>query len=325
MRKNLLLLIVIFSLCTFSGCSSTKPVTVSDFALNTFVSITLYGKSNEEIAKNALAKVKYYENIFSKTQNGSQVYTLNDLGFLSYADKDLYELILKAQEYSKMTDGSLDISIGPLTSLWDITGDTPKVPNSEDIDNALTLVDYNNIRCMSDNTIMLDSDMKVDLGAIAKGFIADKIRNYLLEQGVTNGIINLGGNILCLGKKPNNSNYVVGIQKPFSEISETILSLDISDMSVVTSGVYERYFKENDTIYHHIIDPSTGYPATSGVTSVTIISKDSLTGDCLSTACLIMGKDKALKLINSMENVYAIIIDDQSQIYYSDGARSFLH
>ena len=134
-----------------------------------------------------------------------------------------------------------------------------------------------------------------------------------------------GGNILCIGQKPDKSSYVVGIQKPFGDSDEIIISLDISGKSVVTSGTYERYFEENGKLYHHIIDPKTGYPADSGLYSVTIISDDSFTGDCLSTACLVMGKDNALKLINSLDGVYAILIDDRMNIYYSDGARSFLH
>jgi thiamine biosynthesis lipoprotein len=317
---------IAISACLFAaGCTSSKPVTASDFALNTYVSITLYGKSNEDLAKQAVAKVKYYENIFSKTLKGSQLYILNENGFISNADTDLYELVEKGKQFCEITQGSLDISIGPLTALWNITGASPKVPSDNEIAEALSLVNYENIKCTSDNTIMLGNGMQLDLGAIAKGFIADKIYEFLYENGVTSGIINLGGNILCIGDKPGKGSYTVGIQKPFGESQETILSLDITDMSVVTSGTYERYFEEDGKIYHHIIDPQTGCPAQSGLCSVTIISGDSFTGDCLSTACLVMGKDRALELVDSMEDVYAILIDDEMNIYYSDGAQAFVH
>lgn len=326
--KKLFLLGSILCLLLSSSCKagdSQKNVTVSGFMLNTYVSITLYGTENEELAKQALDMCNEYERIFSRTIPDSALSRLNNTKEAVNADESLYELIQTGIYYSALTEGALDITVEPFISLWDISKTAPQVPDTQQIKALLPFVNYKNIQLTEENhTITLHNNASIDLGAIAKGYIADKIRKFLVDNGVTHGIIRLGGNILCINDKPDGSDFIIGIQKPFDEAAVAVLTLKIDDMSVVTSGTYERYFMENDRIYHHIIDPKTGSPSDSGLISVTIISEDSVAGDCLSTACLIMGEEKARKLLDSIDGVCGILIDEQMNITYSEGAAQFV-
>lgn len=330
--KKLFKLFLTYFICIFAflltACNrkSSQPVTVSDFLFNTYISLTVYDEEQLPILKEALEMCREYEQIFSRTLTTSDLSILNSQKSVTNVNPDLYDLIEQSLYYCELTNGSLDISIEPLTSLWNITSSNPAVPADNKIKEALAKVDYNNIILDDNNlSITLEGDSSIDLGAIAKGYVADKIKYFLLENGVTSGIIDFGGNIVCIGTKPDGIEYVIGIKEPSIKNTSNILALDINDMSVVTSGTYERYFIENEQLYHHIIDTNTGYPADNNLASVTIISQDSLTGDCLSTACLVMGRDEALRLLNSIDNVYGILIDEQMCIYYSDGAEQFIH
>ena len=165
----------------------------------------------------------------------------------------------------------------------------------------------------------------LDLGAIAKGYIADKIKDYLLAHDVTSAMINLGGNVLCVGGKSDSKDFTVGVKKPFTQSNELLLTLNLRDCSVVSSGTYERYFYENDTFYHHILNPATGYPYDNRLTDVTILSAVSLDGDCLSTTCFALGLDDGLALIESLDNIEAVFVTTDGSIYYSSGMSRYLN
>lgn len=161
--------------------------------------------------------------------------------------------------------------------------------------------------------------MGLDLGAIAKGYIADKIKEFLMEKGVKSAIINLGGNVLCIGGKPDKAPFNIGIQKPFADRKETIAVMELSDKSIVSSGIYERFFERDGNFYHHILNPKTGYPYDNSLVAVTIISDKSVDGDGLSTSCFALGLEEGMKLINSIENVHAVFITDDYKPHFSDG------
>lgn len=183
-------------------------------------------------------------------------------------------------------------------------------------------MDYKNI-LIKDNTIqLLDPYASIDVGAIAKGYIADKLKDYLKDHGIRHALINLGGNVLAMGKKLDGSEYNIGIQKPFDQTGEPITSIRLSDKSVVTSGTYQRYFESEGKMYHHILDPHTGYPCENNLHSVTIITNSSLTADALSTTCFLLGYDKGLRLINQLDNVDAVFITKDNEIHYS---KNFQH
>ena len=166
---------------------------------------------------------------------------------------------------------------------------------------------------------LTDPEAAIDLGGIAKGYIADRIKDYLVSQGVKSAIIDLGGNILCVGKRPDGEPFRIGIQRPFADRSETAAIVEIDGKSVVSSGIYERYFEKDGVLYHHILNPDTGYPYDNGLVSVTIISDESVDGDGLSTSCFALGLEKGMELIDSLPDVYAVFITEDGQLHFSEG------
>lgn len=183
---------------------------------------------------------------------------------------------------------------------------------------AVSHIGYKNI-IIEENTVrLLDPYTLIDVGAIAKGYIADRIRDYLKENDVKHAVIDLGGNILVLGTKTDGSKYNIGIQKPFDETGNPITSVKIENQSVVTTGIYQRYFEIDGKIYHHVLNPHTGFPCENNLYSVTIITDSSLTADALSTVCYLLGYEKGMKLVNQLDNVDAIFITNDEVLHYSD-------
>ena len=180
-------------------------------------------------------------------------------------------------------------------------------------------VNYENISVNDSTVTLADPEAKIDLGGIAKGFVADKIKSYMVQTGVTSAIINLGGNIVTIGGKKNSGNFNIGIQKPFGSSEEYSAIVKGSNLSIVTSGSYERYFKQDGKIYHHILDTKTGYPVDNRLLSVTIISEDSLSGDALSTSCFALGLKKGMRLIENTPEIEALFIDKDYKIHTSSG------
>ena len=236
---------------------------------------------------------------------------------------DLAELVSEGLDYSELSKEAFDIAIEPLTSLWDFTAKDPQVPEDSLIQAALPKCDYHNISVDKDkNEITLKTDdTAIELGAIAKGYIADRLKDYLVSQNVKSAIINLGGNVLCIGEKPDNSAFKIGIQKPFADRSETIAVMDIKDKSVVSSGIYERCFEQNGTLYHHLLNPETGYPYDNGLIAVTIISDKSVDGDALSTTCFALGLEDGMKLAESLDDVQAFFVTSDYEIHYTKDFR----
>ena len=188
---------------------------------------------------------------------------------------------------------------------------------SDTIAEAVSHVDYSKVDINGNTITLKDPKAGIDLGAIAKGYIADQVKTYLKRQGVKHAIINLGGNVDVIGTKPDGSKYNIGIQKPFDESGEAITSVKLKDQTVVTSGIYERYFKKNGKLYHHILDPRTGYPCENNLYSVSIITDSSTKADALSTTCFLLGYKKGMKLIEQMDGVDAIFITDDEKIHKS--------
>ena len=185
---------------------------------------------------------------------------------------------------------------------------------------AVKKVDYNTVSLSGNTVTFSDPDTRIDLGAIAKGYIADRIKDYLLSEGIKSAIINLGGNVLCVGKKPNGEDFNIGLQMPFASMEETIGVVNGSDISVVTSGVYERYIEVDGKEYHHILDPNTGYPYDNKILGVSIVSRYSVDGDALSTSCFALGVDKGTELLDSIEGVYGYFILDDLSVVPSSNA-----
>ena len=282
----------------------------------------MYDTDDESILLEAFDLCKQYEFIFSRTQPESELYQLN-AGTLPLSDgsytisDDLSGLIERGLYYSSLSNGAFDITIEPISSLWDFQSDSPSLPNDDLIQQKLPLVDYTNVT-LHKNLLHFEKEaMGIDLGAIAKGYIADRLKEFLLSKNVNSAIISLGGNVLCVGAKPDGSPFQIGIQKPYADRNETIALLELTDVSVVSSGVYERYFELDGKNYHHILNPKTGYPYDNGLISVTIISSASVDGDALSTTAFALGLEEGMKLIDSMDNVYAVFITSDETLHYS--------
>lgn len=330
MKCRHLIYIFIFSLLTIqlTGCGAdskdTEPRTYTHFCFDTVCQITIYSsysKNESDIVNTCFEMCDKYDNLFNKHNKKSELYKINShKSEYIEVSSDTMEIIHDSIYYSDLSGGAFDITISPLTDLWDINNN-PHIPNEKEINNDLKYVNYKDI-LIKDNAVGLSrKQQSMDLGGIAKGYVADRLKTYLKEKKISSAIINLGGNILTIGDN-NNQDFVIGIKKPFGERdTDYSAKIKIKDKSVVTSGVYERYFKENNKLYHHILNPETGYPVDNNLYSVTIISKKSEEGDALSTAVFVMGLEKGLSLINSMDDTYAVFITDDYKIHLSDGLR----
>lgn len=292
--------------------------------LDTVIRITIYDKEDPKLLEGCFDKIAEYEKIFSRTDPESELWAINHRGAAASAElsEPMRELTQRGLYYCEISDGAFDIAIAPLTELWNFKSPDKAVPAKADIEAAKEKCDYRSIS-LSGNTISFKSpDTMLDFGALAKGYIADKVKNYLLENGVNSAVINLGGNVLCVGAKPNGEAFNIGVRKPFS--NDTVKTVSAKDLSIVTSGVYERYFEENGVLYHHILNPKTGYPYDNGLLAVTVLSESSLDGDGFSTLLFALGLEDGMKLVNSTDGIEAFFITADEAIHYSDGAEKLL-
>lgn len=304
-----------------SGCSmlsSTEPLSMTDTAFDTVISVQVYDSVDKAVLEKCKTLCEEYEAKFSRTIETSEISQINAAGGAPVTvSPDTIEVIKKGIYYGDLSNGAFDITVGSVSRLWDFKAETPSVPSGEAISEAVSHVDYKNIQ-ITDNTVTLkDPKAAIDLGAIAKGYVADKLKDYLQKEGVKHALINLGGNVLALGKKPDSTPFNIGIPKPFADKEAPLTSIKIEDKSIVTSGTYQRYFEADGKLYHHILNPGTGYPTDNKLNSISIITDSSLTADALSTTCFVLGPEKAMKLVNQLDNVDAIFVDSNNKITYS--------
>ena len=237
------------------------------------------------------------------------------------------EVILRSLKYHNITKKTFNIGLGSLIELWGIGGDSPRVPAAREIERAKKHIDLNNLEVSEkDNTVFIkDSEMSLDLGGVAKGYAVDEAVRILKENGIKNGIVNLGGDIFAFGTKNNKTPWRIGIANPeIGEEGDAIIRIQATDKSVVTSGDYERFFIEKGVRYHHIIDFNTGMPANSGIISVTVISDECMNADIISTAVFVLGVEEGLQLIESQPNTEGLIITNDKDIYVSSGLKNKL-
>lgn len=330
-KKSLFLFTIGLLLVTLLGFAAIyekkqqpdEPISATAFKLNTVVTVNIYDSADKKLLDEVMELCDQYEKLFSRTLSSSEIFQLNNQTLKQengafILSSETTELISKGLYYGSLSDGAFDIAIAPISSLWDFTSEEKKVPADEAIQAALPLVNYEDVSIEGNKLTFAKEGMGLDLGAIAKGYIADKMKEFLVSKGVKSATINLGGNVLCIGKKPDNTPFRIGIQKPFADRSETIAVIDIEDKSVVSSGIYERYFEKDGTFYHHILNPDTGYPYDNHLVSVTIISDQSVDGDGLSTSCFALGLEKGMELINSLPDVHAVFITDDYELHYSE-------
>ena len=307
-----------------------SPISACSYdLLHTVCTIQIYDSTDYDLLNGCFAVIEQYEKLFSRTLEDSEIYRINRASSDSdnpqtvfTVSDELKNILEFGLSYAARSEGVLDISIAPLSSLWDFSDLEHKTeaPAAHAVAEAKELVNYADITLEGNTLTFAKPGMQLELGAVAKGYIADRVKDYLLSNGVSSAIINLGGNILLVGEKPDGSAFHIGIQKPFEDRDSVVVAIsELKDCSMVSSGIYERYFYDKDgTFYHHILNPSTGYPCETGLLQVTIISKDSATGDALSTACFALGPEKGMALVDSLPDVYAVFITADGSLHFSE-------
>ncbi len=322
-KKHLIFAIIFVVLIISVACismSGSYTYTKTGYALNTVVKITLEAKNQdtaEAAAKKAFDEISRVENLLSCHIEDSEISRINNLAHKEpqQVSAETYNLLVRCMAYNKLTQGAFDITVKPLCDLWNINSNNPQVPSQEQIKKVLPSVGTDNIILKEENSVYITNpDTKIDLGGVAKGYAADRVKLVLEECGIKNALVDLGGNIYAMGNNGKTKSWSVGIQKPFAERGQSFHTLELSDSSAVTSGAYERYFKQGENIYHHIIDPQSGYPANSEFDSVTIVSPSSELADMLSTAVYIMGEIEAESLIADIEHCYGIMLKKDGTI-----------
>lgn len=307
MKKFISLSVATAILLLISGCTNNDSRLDTRFIFDTVVKLDI--ECDDETLLEAFALCEKYDKLFSKTNPDSELYRINNSkGFVS-CDEELLQLIERGLYFSRLSNGAFDITISPVCDLWNFEGTT--LPDRSEIAEALKNVDYEAIQ-IKDTKINLNGK-KIDLGGIAKGYIADKLREFFEQKGVKRGIINLGGNLYTFGEKAT-----LGIANP-KNTDEAILRLDCKDLSLVTAGTYQRNMTVEGKTYHHILDTKTGFSVDSDVVSATVIGKSSLDCDALSTICILLGEEKATELINSLQEVEAVLILKDGSTSYSRG------
>ncbi len=316
MKFNRLLLLLLTLFLVFMCCScAEKKVSSTELAMDTVVSLTVYGDRADEAMKAGFDEVHRIDALMNVHNADSEISKLNRAGAnnpIELSEDTLY--VLKAAlQLSEKSGAAFDISIKPLSDLWNIGADEPRVPEVSEINDALEKVGYRDIIIDGSKVSFAKEGMQIDLGAAAKGYCADRIVSIFKEYGIKNALIDLGGNIYAMGKNEQGSAWRVGLQSPSETRGEHFAIEELSDKTAVTSGSYERYFKKDDKVYHHILDPETGYPADSGLIGVTVIGTSSLEADMLSTAIFVMGEENFNKIAHEFDFEKYIVVDKDNK------------
>lgn len=311
------------------SASESEAVTAEDFALDTIIDQEVYGENAQTAADAVSAEIKSLDDLWSVESTTGDVYKLNQMAGQGYVkvDPKTIALLQEAKKISDLSNGAaFDITVAPLVNAWGICGDDPQIPSDDVIASLLPLVDYHDVLIDDENSsaALANAGQMIDLGGIAKGYIGDLAIDTYKENGITSAFINLGGNVVVLGSKPDGSSWKVGIQNPRGETTDIVGYVEVTDKAVVTSGDYQRYFIKDGKRYCHIIDPTTGYPIDNGLMSVTVIADSSADADGLAKA-IVLGLDKGMKLIEEYGNAEAIFITTDKKIYVTSGLEDSFH
>jgi thiamine biosynthesis lipoprotein len=327
MKKNILYIlttVVLFFIGFFIARQSNDEIRIikrTQILLGTVVEIQVRDadeKNAEDVITKAFAEVKRIDDLFTTYNEASPVWKLNNSAdSIISVDPEIYNLIVLCDSITRLSNGSFDVSLDNLTKVWGFYTDDPQLPTKAEIDSSLLNSGWQKITLLGDNKIIKKENVGLNFGAIAKGYAVDKAIDVLKKLGIKEALVNAGGEISVIGK-----DWIVGVQHP-REINSIIKKIKLDEFTVATSGDYEQYFEVGGVRYHHILDPKTGYPST-GLQSVTIIYKSNTLADALATAVFVMGKENGMKLIESLDDTEAMIIDSGGEIFYSSGFENFL-
>ena len=302
-------------LLALPGCAPAQPLERTFFAMDTVMTLRLYEGGDENTLDQAEARVRELEAQWSVTEENSEICALNR-GGRAELSPETAELLGAALDMCRRTDGALDISTYPVLRAWGFTTGEYSVPGGEAIAALLPLVDYGRV-ALEAGAAALPPGMEIDLGSVAKGYTGDALAALLKQGGAASALLDLGGNIQAVGSKPDGSPWRVAVRDPAGDGSVGVV--EVVDQAVVTSGGYERYFEEDGVRYWHIIDPATGWPARSGLTSVTVVGESGLLCDGLSTALFVMGREGALEHWRQHRDFEAVLVSEDGSVTITAG------
>lgn len=324
MRRFICILFIFILAVSSAGCAIGQPYASRNaFLLDTIITIKIYDrKIPENVWGDAFDEIKRLDALLSAHIEGSDPDRLKQSAGISpvTVSPETLEIIQKSIEYSRLSDGLFDITAGPLIDLWAIEPPEGHVPTSEELAATLTLIGWRDVEIdeSTSQVFLKRTGMSVNLGAIAKGYIADRVKEVLVADGVEHAIVSLGGNIQLIGE----TSYGVGIQDPGQGTGIFLGAIPLTDMTVASSGDYERYFEEDGIRYHHILDPKTGYPADTGLRGVSVVCPRSIDADALSTTVFLMGPEAGMALIEDLQDTEAVLVTDEKSILLSSGLKN---
>jgi thiamine biosynthesis lipoprotein len=317
-----LLCAFLVALLFFTGCTRAEP-SRAEFVMGTVCSVTLYDQAKTQVYRDIFSRLREIEDRMSANLPDSDVTRVNAAAGVASVQvhNDVFDVIERALFYAEISGGAFDPTVGPLVSLWGIGGDDPRVPTQEEIDAVLPLVNWRDVELDRERrTVFLrQPGMALDLGGIAKGYAADEAAALIRQARLKRAIIDLGGNIMTFGVRQDGRPWRVGIQNPLDDRGAYIGIVEVRDRTVVTSGVYERNFEADGVLYHHIFSPFDGYPISNGLLSVTIIADTSIDADALSTAVFVMGYERGMALIESLEGIEGIFVFEDMSVRKTEG------
>ena len=342
-KLNILLLTAVLALtagCSGIGGSDPEPVMDDGYYLDTVCSISVFRMADaggnvkpaaemSEDAKTAIDGAfelcSDLEAKISRTRKNSDISRLNDAGgeWVDVSEETI-DLIRKGLEFSRLSDGSFDITVGGVTEQWDFHAPEgeAKLPDADALAEAVKHINYENIDIEGRRVRLSDPGARLDLGGIAKGWIGDRMTEFLESKGVVSAVINLGGNVICIGGKTDDDDFAIGVETPFSDRTEIIGKISVRDKTLVTSGVYERQIEVDGKRYHHILNTETGWPVGTDLDAVTLIADKGRSGDidALSTICLIKGADEGMKFIEAQDGIEGVFVLSDGSIRTTEGA-----
>ena len=318
MKKYCLFLLLVLSLASCKPAVKKESRTV--FALGTVCSIQVFTEKSqtevESILQTCTRRLEELERHLSANAEFSTLIDINKAAGVSAVNvpADIYPLFERAMFFAEKTDGAFNPAIGGVVKLWNIGFENARKPEDQDIQEALSLTDYKDVQLPGTAVFLKKEGMKLDLGAIAKGFAADEITRIVKQAGIMHAVIDIGGTIAAVGVRPDGQRWNIGIRDPRIRQGQPIISAPIENRSISTSGSYERYFEQDGVRYHHIIDPATGYPVRNNLIAVSVFSNSATDADALSTACFVLGYEKAVKLLAELPDTEALFIFEDNSV-----------
>lgn len=326
---NIMAFFLVLLIIPIFGCSNNdndEPISKTEYMLGTICTITVYDNKPESVIDKAFSRIKQIENKMSVNKSGTELDSVAAAAGKHYVkvSDDTFYVLKKGKYYSQKSGGAFDITIGPLVKLWGIGTDNEKLPSQSEIEDKKSLINYKDLLLDDKNKkVMLTRDgMSLDLGGIAKGYAADEAARILKQNGVKHAIINLGGNVIALNNNLDGNPWKIGIQDPFQTRGNVVASIKVTNKTVVTSGIYERYFKKNGKIYHHILNPFTGYPMDNNLASVTLITNVSINADAMTKNIFYLGVDKGLKYVKNIPDLQVVFITRDKKVYITNGLKN---